>query len=119
MKFKVVLFFSSPIAGDVECLRSTYETFMFPYGELICSFYKPNYYLIVLVFWYLILVVLYVYLPICSTVGEDFLSFCRLSENFLCVQKLSNFIGFHLLILGALSCAGGVLFRRFSPGAMT
>lgn len=59
------------------------------------------------------------YLPICSTVDEDFLSFCRLSDNFLCVQKLSSFIGFHLLILGALSCASGALFRKFSPGAMT
>lgn len=59
------------------------------------------------------------YVPICSTVGEDFLSFCRLSDNFLCVQKLSNFIGFHLLILGALTCAVGGLFRKFSPGATT
>lgn len=42
MKFKVVLFFSSPIAGDVECLRSTHETFMFLFGELICSFLQAQ-----------------------------------------------------------------------------
>lgn len=71
------------MAGDVECLKKKYIwAICVSFWRIVCSFHMANYQLAVLVFLVFNFGSSLCVLDICSTAGEDFLPFGRLSGSF-------------------------------------